>query len=79
MMSNKLNRLMVSVCCVCNNVKDDGQRSEWPPGDAVVSWMPLRSFIQLHGLGRDDYKLLDTYCTRCLEQLHRIGKGLQKQ
>ena len=79
LMSNKLNKLMISVCCVCNKVKDDGQRSEWPTGDAVESWMTLRSFIQLHGLGRDDYKLLDTYCAQCLEQLHRIGRGLQKQ
>ena len=68
----------VSICCVCDQVRDNRQSSERPTRDDFEQWTSLRSFLQLHGLGPDMYKLSDTYCPRCLDQLAKTGKGLWK-
>ena len=70
----------VPICCVCDQVRDVRQFGEQSfyrlTHAASEHWMPLKSFLQLYGLGQDEYKLVDTYCPRCLDQLAKTGQGL---
>ena len=70
----------VLFCCVCDQVRDVRQFGDRPlhrlTHAGSEQWMPLKSVLQLYGLGQDEYKLVDTYCPRCLDQLAKTGKGL---
>ena len=66
----------IRICCVCDHVIDDRQTGNRPTHDDLAQWMSLRSFLHLYRLGKEEYKLIDTYCPRCLDQLTKIGIGL---
>ncbi len=61
--------LFIPICCVCDRVRDDQQTSERPTGSGLEQWMPLRSFLRLHHIPQDAYRLTHTYCPRCMEHL----------
>ncbi len=58
----------VPSCCVCQQVRDDRQKMEEPTRSGLEQWMSLRSFLRLHRIPRDAYKLTHTYCPQCMEQ-----------
>jgi hypothetical protein len=58
----------IPICCVCQQVRDDRQSHDHPAHNGFDTWMSLRSFLRLHCIPRDSYKLTHTYCERCMEQ-----------
>ncbi len=77
-MNRMSDEVRISICCVCDQVRDNRQSNERPTLDGFEQWTSLRSFLQLNGLGPDKYKLSETYCPRCLDQLAKTGNGLCK-
>ena len=65
----------IAICCVCDKVSVDRRSSERPTPDGFEQWMSLRSFLHFYRLGKDDYKLIDTYCPQCMDQLAKTGMG----
>ena len=61
--------VLIPICCVCDQVRDDQQTSEGPTGSGLEQWMPLRSFLRLNHISQDAYRLTHTYCLRCMEHL----------
>ena len=61
--------VFIPICCVCEGVRDDQQPSEGHTSQGLEQWTSLSSFLRLHRIPQDAYKLTHTYCPRCMEYL----------
>lgn len=72
----------VPICCVCDQVRDVRQFGERTHHRLIHAdseqWMPLKSFLERYGIGQEEYKLVDSYCSHCLNLLAKTGKGFER-
>ncbi|MBD0315440.1 MAG: hypothetical protein ICV75_02005 [Nitrospiraceae bacterium] len=58
MTSQKTNSLIVAVCCVCDQVAEDGSQPQ-------NRWTNLETYLHDHGIAGADFQLSHTYCPSC--------------
>jgi hypothetical protein len=51
-------RLMITVCCVCGNVRDDSSGG---------NWLPLEKYLHGHRLSECDTISSHSFCPGCLD------------
>jgi hypothetical protein len=58
MSSQKITPLILAMCCVCDQVAEDGSQPQH-------RWTTLEIYLRDHGMTSLDYQLSHTYCPSC--------------
>lgn len=67
MPTQKLTVPIIAMCCVCDQVADDGSQPQ-------SSWKALDAYLHDHHIANLDYQLSHTYCPACYNDQARAWK-----